>query len=222
MNCEEFVESFANGEITDEMRAHVKSCARCGELIRVLAEDQTVAVPVETSARAAEEEVVRTRKRSALVRGAAILVAIVVFFGLVMLAAGKGSGLGFGEAALVSATAVFIAILVGVPALLLFQAVATARTATGGRRFYKRLGRGRLLSGVCRGIAEATGIDVTILRVAFVLLTWFKGVGLLAYIVCDLAMPVHPADREHLLRFKIARGMRRLAHAARATWPHEG
>jgi len=51
-------------------------------------------------------------------------------------------------------------------------------------------------------------------------LIWFKGLGLLAYIICALAMPVHPADRHYLLRFRIARWWRRLRHATEDAQQH--
>jgi phage shock protein PspC (stress-responsive transcriptional regulator) len=79
------------------------------------------------------------------------------------------------------------------------------RTPTG-QRLYKRFGEGRhQISGVCAGISEATGINVVALRLAFVVLLFFKGLGLIIYLAFDLAMQIHPADREHLRRFRIRR-----------------
>lgn len=222
MNCNEFVEAFARAEISDAMREHVRSCARCHALINALTREDAVESAIEPSTRVAEAEVVRVRKSSMLTRSAAILAAVVVFFGWFLVAAGKGGGLTGEEALLVAATGVFIAIIVGASVLLLFQGLATARRAGGDRRFYKRLGPGRMLSGVCLGLAEATGVSVSLFRLGFMILAWLKGFGVLAYIICDLAMPVHPADREHLLRFKIARALRRIFHGERATGAHEG
>ncbi|MBI3522103.1 MAG: PspC domain-containing protein [Chloroflexi bacterium] len=48
----------------------------------------------------------------------------------------------------------------------------------------------RMVAGVCGGIAEYLQIDATIVRVFFVLLTIFGGVGLLAYIVLLVVMPL--------------------------------
>lgn len=44
------------------------------------------------------------------------------------------------------------------------------------------------LCGVCGGLAKYFGIDATIIRLAFVLLSLFVGGGLLAYIICALVM----------------------------------
>ena len=48
---------------------------------------------------------------------------------------------------------------------------------------------GKMIAGVCGGIAEYFGIDVTVVRVAWVLLTLFVGSGILAYIIALLIMP---------------------------------
>lgn len=39
------------------------------------------------------------------------------------------------------------------------------------------------LAGVCGGIADYMNIDATLVRAAFILLTLFTGVGLIAYLV---------------------------------------
>lgn len=76
------------------------------------------------------------------------------------------------------------------------------------RPLYKRLRPGRQLDGVCLGLAEATGTPVLIFRLAFLALLFVNGSGFWLYILCSLMMPVHPADRQHLLRFRIARAWR--------------
>ena len=43
--------------------------------------------------------------------------------------------------------------------------------------------------GVCGGIAEYFDIDPTIVRVAWAVLIFAYGTGLLAYLVCALCMP---------------------------------
>jgi signal transduction histidine kinase len=48
----------------------------------------------------------------------------------------------------------------------------------------------RVLAGVCGGISEATGIDVTLVRIGFVLLTLGSGVGVLAYAIAWLLLPL--------------------------------
>jgi phage shock protein PspC (stress-responsive transcriptional regulator) len=47
----------------------------------------------------------------------------------------------------------------------------------------------RLLSGVCAGLAKYYKLDVSIVRVAMVLLAIFGGVGIMAYAVLWLMMP---------------------------------
>ena len=47
----------------------------------------------------------------------------------------------------------------------------------------------RKLVGVCGGIAEFFDVDVTVIRILWVLATFLGGSGLLAYIICALLMP---------------------------------
>jgi phage shock protein C len=49
--------------------------------------------------------------------------------------------------------------------------------------------RNRQLAGVCGGLAEYFGVDPTLIRVAFVLVTIFAGTGLLLYIILALVIP---------------------------------
>lgn len=46
--------------------------------------------------------------------------------------------------------------------------------------------------GVCGGIAEYFDIDATIVRLILVLAVLFAGVGVLAYLIAALIMPVKP------------------------------
>jgi signal transduction histidine kinase len=48
----------------------------------------------------------------------------------------------------------------------------------------------RVLAGVCGGVSRATGIDVTLVRLAFVLLALGSGIGVLAYAVAWLLVPI--------------------------------
>ena len=43
-----------------------------------------------------------------------------------------------------------------------------------------------IISGVCGGIAEYLGIDPTFVRLIWFLVSWFFGVGIVAYIVLAL------------------------------------
>lgn len=61
---------------------------------------------------------------------------------------------------------------------------------------YNRLSRpreDRKVAGVCAGIARYFGVDVTLVRILAVALSiWPPGVGVIAYIVCWIAMPNDP------------------------------
>lgn len=47
----------------------------------------------------------------------------------------------------------------------------------------------RMICGVCAGIGEYFGIDPTIIRLAWVILTFFGGSGILAYIIAAIIIP---------------------------------
>ncbi len=59
------------------------------------------------------------------------------------------------------------------------------------RRLYKSR-QHRIIDGVCGGIAEYFDVDVTIVRLLFVLVTLLGGTGLVLYIVAMIIMPVNP------------------------------
>lgn len=64
----------------------------------------------------------------------------------------------------------------------------------------KRLYRSRkekILGGVCGGVAEYLGVDVTLIRVIWILMVLLGGPGLIAYIVCWLIIPEEPKGRRH-------------------------
>jgi phage shock protein C len=60
----------------------------------------------------------------------------------------------------------------------------------------KRLMRargGRKIAGVCLGFAEYFDIDVTLIRIVWLVLAICGGAGLLAYIIAWIVMPEEPA-----------------------------
>jgi phage shock protein PspC (stress-responsive transcriptional regulator) len=61
------------------------------------------------------------------------------------------------------------------------------------KRLY-RSNRNSVIAGVCGGIGEYFDIDPVMVRIIAVLLLLAKGVGLIAYVVAWIAMPVRPAD----------------------------
>lgn len=76
------------------------------------------------------------------------------------------------------------------------SAAGTSRMPPRPRRLYRVL-QGQQWAGVCNGLAAYVSVDVTWVRVAFVVLTVFTGgVGLLAYFILMCVMPIAstPAD----------------------------
>ena len=61
---------------------------------------------------------------------------------------------------------------------------------TNGRRL-TRLSRHKMIAGVCGGLAEYFGLDVTVVRVAYVLISILSVAfpGILAYIILMFVMP---------------------------------
>lgn len=57
-----------------------------------------------------------------------------------------------------------------------------------GKRLY-RSKKNRVIAGVCGGIGEYLGIDPTVIRLLWVLVTFFGGASILAYIVCWIIIP---------------------------------
>lgn len=58
----------------------------------------------------------------------------------------------------------------------------------GGKRLERKLA-GRWLAGVCAGIGDYLGIDPTVIRVIFAVLTLFGGFGALAYLLAWALIP---------------------------------
>ena len=54
-----------------------------------------------------------------------------------------------------------------------------------------RVKEGKMLAGVCGGIAEYFNVDPTLIRVAWALLA-ASGTGVLAYLICALIIPQEP------------------------------
>ena len=46
-----------------------------------------------------------------------------------------------------------------------------------------------MIGGVCAGLGEYLGLDPTIVRIVWVLMVLFAGVGILLYIILWLVMP---------------------------------
>ncbi len=61
------------------------------------------------------------------------------------------------------------------------------------KRLYKSE-TNKIFTGTCGGLGEYFNIDPTIVRLIFVIGTFFSGFGVLLYIVAALIMPSVPAD----------------------------
>ena len=69
-----------------------------------------------------------------------------------------------------------------------------SQPAPVGRAPLRRAYHGRMLAGVAAGIADYLGVDVTIIRVAFVVFTFLGGAGIPAYLACLLLIPEEGTD----------------------------
>jgi phage shock protein PspC (stress-responsive transcriptional regulator) len=220
MNCNDavaaLVASLENGTpMTDEQREHIRTCERCRELLdsaKELLDAREPAPPVgmDAALAAAEGEVYRQRVKRIItvVIGVAVIMAAGVSL-MLFVPTNGAEPLGFwlyaaGMAALISAG-------FAIPVLLVIYVLR----GSAKRRIYKRLKPGRMLSGVCLGIAERMKWDVFFVRLVFIaLLILAGGVGFWFYVALDVAMPVHPDDRQYLLRFRLRRWLnRRSSHA---------
>jgi phage shock protein C len=61
-------------------------------------------------------------------------------------------------------------------------------TSNGTKRLYRKP-EGQIVAGVCTGLADYLGIDVTIVRLAFAALTIFGGAGILLYLIGWAVIP---------------------------------
>ena len=53
-----------------------------------------------------------------------------------------------------------------------------------------RIEEGKMIAGVCTGLAEYFNMDVTIIRLIWALLFLFAGSGLIAYFIAALIIPM--------------------------------
>jgi phage shock protein PspC (stress-responsive transcriptional regulator) len=64
---------------------------------------------------------------------------------------------------------------------------------TGTQTFFR--GSDRILGGVCSGLAEGFHVETLWVRLAFVVLTFLNGIGLLLYVILWVLMPEHTGYR---------------------------
>lgn len=223
MNCNEavtaLVSSLERGNpMTDEQREHIRTCEKCRELLdsakqfqSLLAGNGIQAPSVDSTAAAAEEEVRQARLRRnvwiSIGAGALAILGVTAFFALFLMRIDLGipkmAVAGIGVAAVVTIALIVLGVV--------------RRANAQGRRLYKRLKPGRMIAGVCLGLAEATRTNVTLIRLVAFALIFADGVGLWLYVLLCLIMPVYPDDRQYLLRFRLRRWFqKRMAHADNA------
>ena len=59
------------------------------------------------------------------------------------------------------------------------------------KKFY-RSRTDRIIAGVCGGLAKYTNADPVFIRIAFLILMFFNGLGVLVYLVLILIIPLEP------------------------------
>lgn len=67
-------------------------------------------------------------------------------------------------------------------------------TDTSGRKQLIRPRQGRIVAGVCAGLADYLGLDANLIRLVFAVVTIFGGAGVLAYLVAWLVVPEEGED----------------------------
>lgn len=202
--------------LTAETRQHLLECDRCRKVLegaraleQSLLEDghpgeRSRTSEPEIGIESVAEEARRLQRERIMARWFLVAVSLLLF--VLILTPVFVDGTGTHEVLLVSAMGVAIAILLAAP---IVGVMSFARTELQGRpRLYKRLRPGRQVSGVCLGLAERTGWPALAFRLVFVALLFANGFGFWLYLLFDLAMPIHPGDRQYLLRFRIARAWR--------------
>jgi len=66
-------------------------------------------------------------------------------------------------------------------------------SSNGTKRLY-RPRDGRVVAGVCAGLAAYFGVDATLVRLAFALVTVFGGLGVLIYLCAWIVIPEEGGD----------------------------
>lgn len=61
------------------------------------------------------------------------------------------------------------------------------------KRLY-RVEEGKMICGVCAGVAEYFKLDPTVVRLAWAIFCCMGGSGILAYIIAAIIMPVKPLE----------------------------
>ncbi|MBN2411037.1 PspC domain-containing protein [candidate division KSB1 bacterium] len=65
-------------------------------------------------------------------------------------------------------------------------------TDTNKTKKLYRSGVDQMIGGVCAGVAEYVNIDITIVRIIWLLSVLVNGIGLIAYLICLVFVPLNP------------------------------
>ncbi len=87
-------------------------------------------------------------------------------------------------------------------------------TTNIGRRLYKSR-QHKVIDGVCGGIAEYFGVDPTLVRILWILITLLGGSGIILYIVAMIIMPV---NHEHVAQAASASSVSTVASNRKQYW----
>jgi phage shock protein C len=68
----------------------------------------------------------------------------------------------------------------------------------GRQRVVRRSRSERVIAGVCGGVGRYLGVDPVLLRIAFIILALANGLGVIAYVVCWVAIPEERPDEPSL------------------------
>ncbi len=83
-----------------------------------------------------------------------------------------------------------------------------------GQQAFQR-GADRIIGGVCSGLAAGFHVDALLVRLAFVILAFFQGIGLFIYIVLWLVMPEETESGPRSGFDSVARDMQRVGNELR-------
>ncbi len=78
--------------------------------------------------------------------------------------------------------------------------VMSENNSSGGKRLL-RVRQGRIVAGVCTGLAAYFGVDVNLVRLAFGVLTVFYGLGIVCYLIAWAVLPEEGEDGSILESF---------------------
>jgi phage shock protein PspC (stress-responsive transcriptional regulator) len=78
--------------------------------------------------------------------------------------------------------------------------VMSDNNGSGGKQLL-RLKSGRMVAGVCAGLAAYFKVDVNLVRLGFGVFTVFYGLGILAYLIAWVVLPEEGEDRSVLESF---------------------